>query len=61
MATKAKRVRKAQTGFVGISLVKDGDMTLFNKVKQVVKDDPEINLSSLTRAALKEYLEKYYS
>lgn len=60
MASKAKRVRKAETGFVGISLVKDGDMTLFNRLEQVVKSNPELSRSSVIRAALNEYLDKYF-
>lgn len=60
MAVKAKRVRKAATGFVGINLVKDGDLTLLKRVKRVIKKNPEANMSSLSRAALNEYLDRHY-
>lgn len=56
--TKAQRVRKAEAGFVGISLVKDGDMTLFNRLEKEVKSNSELTRSSVIRTALKEYFER---
>jgi metal-responsive CopG/Arc/MetJ family transcriptional regulator len=55
---KATRVRKAEAGFVGISLVKDGDMTLFKRLEKEVKSNSELTRSSVIRTALKEYFER---
>lgn len=58
MAAPEKRVRSKEVGFIGVKLVKDGDMTIFNRLEQEVKADPEMDRSKLIRLALKEYFER---
>lgn len=58
MAEKAKRSRKKEDGFVGASLAKGGDMTLYNRFIKEVESDPELDQSKLIRLALKEYFER---
>lgn len=58
MATKEKRIRSKQAGFIGVNLAKGGDMTLFNRFEEEIKTDPELDRSKLVRIALKEYFEK---
>lgn len=53
-----ERIRRKEAGFIGVNLVKDGDMTLFNKLEEVVKADPELDRSKVVRIALKEYFDK---
>lgn len=57
MAT-TKRTRKKEDGFVGASLAKGGDMTLYNRFIKEVESDPELDQSKLIRLALKEYFDK---
>ena len=57
MAT-AKRTRKKEDGFVGASLAKGGDMTLYNRFIKEVESDPELDQSKLIRLAVKEYFER---
>lgn len=58
MAEKKKRVRSKEVGFVGVNLAKGGDMTLYNRLLQEVKDDPEMDQSKVIRLALKEYFDR---
>lgn len=58
MAETAKRSRKKEDGFVGASLAKGGDMTLYNRFIKEVESDPELDQSKLIRLALKEYFER---
>lgn len=58
MATPNKRVRRKETGFIGVNLAKGGDMTLYNRLQQEIQSDPELDQSKVVRAALKEYFEK---
>ena len=59
MADKTKnRVRSKVVGFVGVNLAKGGDMTLYNRLLQEVKDDPEMDQSKVIRLALKEYFDR---
>lgn len=53
-----KRVRSKEVGFVGVNLAKGGDMTLYNRLIQEVKNDPEMDQSKVIRLALKEYFDK---
>jgi hypothetical protein len=57
MAAKSKRVRSKEVGFVGVNLVKGGDMTLYNRLLEEVESDPELDQSKVIRLALKEYFE----
>lgn len=57
MAVK-KRVRSKAVGFVGVSLAKGGDLTLYNRFMDEVASDPELDQSKLIRLALKEYFDK---
>lgn len=56
MATK-KRVRTRKVGFIGVSLVRGGDTTLFDRFNKELEDDPELDQSKLVRLALKQYFE----
>lgn len=56
--TTAKRSRKKEDGFVGASLAKGGDMTLYNRFIKEVESDSELDQSKLIRLALKEYFER---
>lgn len=58
MVEKAKRTRRKEDGFVGASLAKGGDMTLYNRFIKEVESDPELDQSKLIRLALKEYFDK---
>jgi len=59
MADKVKRPRRTtQAGFVGVNLAKSGDMTLYNRLLEEVKTDPELDQSKVVRLALKEYFDK---
>lgn len=58
MTNTKKRTRTADVGFVGVNLAKAGDMTLYNRLKQEVESDPEMDQSKVIRAALKEYFDK---
>lgn len=58
MAKVQKRVRSKDVGFVGVNLAKGGDMTLYNRLLQEVKDDPEMDQSKVIRLALKEYFDR---
>lgn len=58
MTTKEKRIRRKENGFVGANLAKGGDMTLYNRLIEEVKSDPELDQSKVIRIALKEYFEK---
>jgi len=58
MANKVKRTRNKESGFVGANLAKGGDMSLYNRLLQEVKSDPELDQSKLIRIALKEYFDK---
>jgi hypothetical protein len=58
MAQKVKRVRSKEVGFVGANLAKGGDMTLYDRLMQEVKSDPELDQSKVIRLALKEYFDK---
>jgi len=58
MANKVKRTRNKESGFVGVNLAKGGDMSLYNRLLQEVKSDPELDQSKLIRIALKEYFDK---
>lgn len=59
MAGKTKkRVRSKDVGFVGVNLAKGGDMTLYNRLLQEVKNDPEMDQSKVIRLALKEYFDR---
>ena len=58
MATKDKRVRRKETGFVGVNLAKGGDMTLYNRLEKEVESDPELDRSKVVRLALKEYFDR---
>lgn len=58
MATKPKRKRTKVAGFVGVSLAKGGDMTLYNRFMEEVGADPELDQSKLIRIALKDYFDK---
>ena len=53
--TKKSNERK---GFITVSLVVSGDMTLYNRVEEEAGADPEMDKSKLVRAALKEYFER---
>lgn len=57
-AVKKKRIRRKETGFIGVNLAKGGDMTLFNRFELEIDSDPELDRSKLVRIALKEYFEK---
>lgn len=57
MAVPKKRVRRKEAGFVGANLAKDGDMTLFKRLEQEVKNTT-MNRSLIIRLALIEYFEK---
>jgi hypothetical protein len=56
--TVKKRVRSKAVGFVGVSLAKGGDMTLYNRFMEEVKSDPELDQSKLVRLALKDYFDR---
>lgn len=56
--TKRTTPRKTQAGFVGANLAKGGDMTLYNRLMEEVKSDPELDQSKVIRLALKEYFDK---
>lgn len=58
MVAQKKRVRRKETGFIGVKLAKGGDMTLFNRFLQEVEADPELDQSKLVRLALKEYFDR---
>lgn len=58
MAEKDKRVRRKKAGFIGVNLAKGGDMTIYNRLEEEVKADPELDRSKVVRIALKEYFEK---
>lgn len=58
MATKDKRVRRKEAGFIGVKLAKGGDMTLYNRLIQEVESDPELDQSKVIRLALKEYFDR---
>lgn len=58
MTNNKKRTRTTDVGFVGVNLAKAGDMTLYNRLKQEVESDPEMDQSKVIRAALKEYFDK---
>ena len=58
VASKKPRVRRKEVGFIGASLAKGGDMTLYNRFIKEVESDPELDQSKLIRLALKEYFEK---
>lgn len=59
MAEKVKkRVRSKDVGFVGVNLAKGGDMTLYDRLLQEVKNDPEMDQSKVIRLALKEYFDR---
>jgi hypothetical protein len=53
-----KRVRSKDVGFVGVNLAKGGDMTLYDRLLQEVKNDPEMDQSKVIRLALKEYFDR---
>lgn len=54
----AKRIRTKEVGFVGVNLGKGGDMTLYNRLLEEVKSDPELDQSKVVRLALKEYFDR---
>lgn len=59
MVEKAtRRPRRKEEGFVGASLAKGGDMTLYNRFIKEVESDPELDQSKLIRLALKEYFDR---
>lgn len=58
MEAPTKRVRRKETGFIGVNLAKGGDMTLYNRLQAEVDSDPELDQSKVIRLALKEYFEK---
>lgn len=58
MTEQSKRIRRKETGFIGVNLAKSGDMTLYNRLQAEVESDPELDQSKVVRAALKEYFEK---
>lgn len=58
MAEKQQRIRRKEAGFVGVNLAKGGDMTIFNRLEEEVKSDPELDKSKVVRIALKEYFER---
>jgi hypothetical protein len=58
MASKKPRVRNKEVGFVGVNLAKGGDMTLYDRLLEEVKSDPELDQSKVIRLALKEYFDK---
>lgn len=57
MAPQDARVRKKETGFIGVNLVKDGDMSLIKRLDEEVKATT-MNRSLIIRLALQEYFEK---
>lgn len=58
MTAPTKRVRRKETGFIGVNLAKAGDMTLYNRLLAEVESDPELDQSKIVRTALKEYFER---
>lgn len=58
MTAKDKRVRRKEAGFIGVNLAKGGDMTLYNRLEEEVKSDPEMDRSKIVRVALKEYFDR---
>lgn len=58
MAAPKKRVRKASQGYIGVNLVKGGDMTLYNRLQEEAKSDPELDQTQIVRTALREYFER---
>lgn len=52
-----KRIRRTQTGFVGVNLAKGGDMSLYNRLLEEAKATT-MNQSLIIRLALLEYFEK---
>lgn len=58
MATKNKRVRRKEAGFVGANLAgPNGDMTLYNRLVQE-KQATTMSHSLIIRLALQEYFDK---
>lgn len=56
--TNRKTPLKKENGYIGVSLAKGGDMTLYNRLREEVAADPELDQSKLIRLALKEYFER---
>lgn len=56
--TNKVRSRNKEKGFIGATLAKGGDMTLYNRFIKEVESDPELDQSKLIRLALKEYFER---
>lgn len=58
MATKDKRVRRKEAGFVGANLAgPGGDMTLYNRLVEE-KKSTTMSHSLIIRLALQEYFDK---
>lgn len=53
-----KTPRNKEKGFIGVSLIKGNDPTLYNRFIKEVESDPELDQSKLVRLALKEYFDK---
>ena len=58
MAEPKQRIRRKETGFIGVNLAKGGDMTLYNRFIKEVQSDPELDQSKLVRLALKEHFDR---
>jgi hypothetical protein len=59
VATKQKRIRRKEAGFVGANLAgADGDLTLYNRLV-AYKKATTMSQSLIIRLALQEYLDKH--